>query len=50
MAEKIYQMVDDNVILDWRKLNESNILTSTELTILYTLMDKIEAMQGGKVV
>lgn len=43
--DKIYQTVGDNVIINWKKLNNSKILTMTELSMLYILMDKIEESQ-----
>lgn len=47
MKDKIYKVVGDEVIINWKMLNESKILTNTELTILYTLIDKVEASKGN---
>jgi hypothetical protein len=49
MGDKIYKVEDNNVIINWRQLNESRILTTTELNILYALLDKVEANQGRKI-
>lgn len=42
MEEKIYKVDGDNIIIDWKKLNECKLLTQTELTIFYTLCDKMK--------
>jgi hypothetical protein len=48
--KEIYKSEGDTVVINWRKLNESRILSPTELNILYMLMDKIDANQEkGKI-
>lgn len=48
-TEMIYQVDGDKMIIDWRKLYNSKVLTSTELEIFYRIVDKIEASQGKNV-
>lgn len=49
MEERIYQVDGDKIIIDWRKLNDSKLLTGTEFSILYAIIDKIEANQSKTV-
>jgi predicted RNA-binding protein with PIN domain len=42
IEDKMYIVDGDNMIINWKKLNQSHILTTEELNILYMLIDKID--------
>lgn len=48
MNGELYRVEGDNMIINWKKLNDSKVLTQLELTLLYKILDKVEESKENK--